>query len=50
MTISKIHDISDPPTAAEVQALANAMQDASRTLAALIADLHATAGHGLIGT
>ena len=42
--------ISNPPTQAQVQALANAVQDVSRVLAALIADLHATAGHGLIGT
>lgn len=33
--------ISNPPTQAEVQAIANALQTASRTLAALITDLRA---------
>jgi hypothetical protein len=33
--------ISNPPTQAEVQAVANALQDASRTLAALITDMKA---------
>jgi hypothetical protein len=35
---------------AEVQAIADGLQDVSRGLKALIDDLHATAGHGLIGT
>jgi parallel beta-helix repeat protein len=42
--------ISASPTQSEVQALANALQDVSRTLHALITDLHSTAGHGIIGT
>lgn len=41
--------ISSPPTQAEVQALADHVQVLSRHLKALIDDLHATAGHGLIG-
>lgn len=43
-------NISASPTEAEVQAIADALQDVSRTLKALIDDLHGTAGHGLIGT
>lgn len=42
--------ISNPPTQTEVQNLADAMQNVSRTLMALIVDLDATAGHGLIGS
>lgn len=42
--------ISNPPTQAEVQAIADATQDVSRAMRALIADLHSGAGHGLIGT
>jgi parallel beta-helix repeat protein len=42
--------ISASPTQAEVQAIANGLQDVSRTLHALITDLHSTAGHGIIGT
>lgn len=42
--------ISNPPTQAEVQALAAALQNVSRGFKALVDDLHATAGHGLIGT
>lgn len=42
--------ISNPPTQAEVQAIADHLQIISRTLKALIDDLHGTAGHGLIGT
>jgi len=42
--------ISNPPTQAEVQALADHVQILSERLKALIDDLHATAGHGLIGT
>lgn len=41
--------ISNPPTQAEVQAIANALQDISRTGKAIVDDLHATAGHGLFG-
>lgn len=41
--------ISNPPTQAEVQAIANHVQVLSRHLMALLTDLHATAGHGLIG-
>lgn len=41
--------ISNPPTQAEVQAIANALQDVSRTVKAMKDDLHGTAGHGLIG-
>lgn len=43
-------NISASPTEAEVQAVADGLQDVSRTLKALIDDLHGTAGHGLIGT
>lgn len=42
--------ISNPPTQAEVQALADHVQILSQRLKALIDDLHGTAGHGLIGT
>lgn len=48
---------TDPPTAGEMTALATrlaaveaALQNASQTIKALKDDLHATAGHGLIGT
>lgn len=43
-------DISASPTESEVQAIADGLQNVSRTLKALIDDLHQTAGHGLIGT
>lgn len=42
--------ISNPPTQAEVQAIANSLQDVSQTMKAVKDDLHGTAGHGLIGT
>lgn len=42
--------IGDPVLTAHVQAMADNLQAVSRTLAALIADIHATNGHGLIGT
>lgn len=42
-------DIAASYTEAEVQALADQVQALSRTLKALIDDLHSTAGHGLIG-
>lgn len=42
-------NISNPPTEAEVQAIADALQDVSQAMRALIADLHATAGMGIIG-
>jgi hypothetical protein len=43
-------NISATPTEAEVQAIADHVQILSQRLKALIDDLHATAGHGLIGT
>lgn len=42
--------ISAAYTQSEVQAMANALQAVSRVLAAIVTDLHGTAGHGLIGT
>jgi hypothetical protein len=42
--------ISNPPTQAQVQAIDNHVKILSERMKALIDDLHATAGHGLIGT
>lgn len=42
--------ISNPPTQAQVQAINDHVLILSQRLKALIDDLHATAGHGLIGT
>ena len=41
-------NISAAYVEAEVQALADVLQDVSRTLMAVITDLHITAGHGLL--
>lgn len=43
-------DISAAYTEAEVQALADHVQVLSRTVAALVTDLHQTAGYGLLRT
>ena len=42
--------ISNPPTQAQVQAISDHVVILSQRMKALIDDLHATAGHGLIGT
>lgn len=42
--------ITNPPTQAEVQAIDDHVKILSQRLKALIDDLHATAGHGLLGT
>jgi hypothetical protein len=43
--------VSNPPTQGEMQALDDAVKLLSRTVAALLTDLHgATSGHGVIGT
>lgn len=41
--------ISNPPTQAEVQAIANHVEILSQRMKAIIDDLHSSAGHGLIG-
>lgn len=41
--------IAAQPTQAEVQALANQVEALSKTLKALVEDLHSASGHGLIG-
>lgn len=55
-TVGSALTVSNPPTQAEMQAvvarqvlLENAVRDQSQKMKALIDDLHATAGHGLIG-
>lgn len=49
-TVHAGQTISNPPTQAEVQAIDDHLVQLSKALKSLINDLHATAGHGLIGT